>query len=343
MAIQQYVESTPELRHFLFCCDNDWTVGDRRSELFQGTWAMPSGRIAALREIRRLIDALGIDVVHAHSSDAGALVRLLPLPARIVYTPNAFATLAHRGSKQWLLGQAEWLLGRRRIVIAASGKDEATAARRLSPRSQVMRIYNLPDQRLRPTAVFKSELHVVMVGRLCAQKDPKFFAQTADAARKANRPYTFRWIGDGDERYRRDLRQVGVTVSGWLPIAQLHAEQSAAQVHLHSANFEGSCLSVLDAAAMGLPTIGRPRPGIGEVGWLTQVDTPAAALAELDRLTIADNWALSSAKALAGVAEHSLSNLHVQLLNAYGVDRELLETNWMRLRPGATPARRTIR
>ncbi len=337
-AIQQYAESTPDVRHYLLCQDNNWTVRDQRADLFDGAWTLPSRRTAALREIRRLIDELRFDVVHAHSSHSGALVRLRPLPVRIVFTPNAFATFAQRGSRQWLLGQAEWLLGRRPIVIAAAGEDEAIAARRLAPSSDVLRIYNLPDQSLRPKATFKSELRVVMAGRLSAQKDPAFFAQVAEAARKAGRPYTFCWIGDGDAHHRRELIAAGVQVSGWLPTEQLHAEQGSAQVHLHSARFEGSCLSVLDAAALGLPTIGRPVPGVGDVGWLTLADTPAAALRELDRLSIPAHWAQSSATALAGVARHNPLNLRTQLLRAYGVNAERTGA-----RCDAAPVRSTLR
>jgi glycosyltransferase involved in cell wall biosynthesis len=317
--VQQYVESTAGLQHYLLCHENEWTVRDRRADLFDAAWALPSGRLPAFREIRRLVDEHGFDVVHAHSSDAGALVRLGTLPTRVVYTPNAFATFARRGSKQWLLGQAEWILGRRPIVVAAAGEDEVAAARRFSPRSDVLRIYNLPDQSLRPTAQFRPDLRVVMAGRLAAQKAPDFFARVAIEARKADRPYTFHWLGDGDPQSKNDLIDAGVEVSGWLPIDELHAQQGAAQVYLHSAVYEGSCLSVLDAAALGVPTVGRPVPGVGDVGWLTVADTPAAALDKLDRLTDPGRWTESSARALAGVAEHNPHNLRAQVLRAYGV------------------------
>ena len=317
--IQQYVESTPSVQHYLLCQDNEWVVRDRRSDLFTGAWSLSSRLLPALREVHRLVEEHRFDVVHAHSSDAGALVRLRSLPSRVVYTPNAYATLARPGTKQWLLGQAEWILGCRRTVIAAAGDDEVATARRYSPRSEVLRIYNLPDQALRPVAEFRPELQVVMAGRLTAQKDPGFFARVADEARKANRPYTFTWLGDGDAHFREELTAAGVDVSGWVPLDQLHAAQGAAQVHLHSAVFEGSCLSVLDAAALGVPTVGRPVPGVADVGWLTMVETPADALAALDRLSDPVHWARASEAVQAGVTRHNSNNLRAALLRAYGV------------------------
>jgi hypothetical protein len=178
-AIQQYVESTGGLIHYLLSRDNVWSVRDRRRELFAQTWPLPASRLAAVGAIREKTARHGIDVVHAHSSHAGALVRLRSMPARVVYTPHAFAPLAKRGSREWILGQAERILGLRPIVIAAAGDDELRLAHKFSPRSEALRIVNLPDQSLRPSAQYRPELRVVMVGRISAQKDPAFFARIA--------------------------------------------------------------------------------------------------------------------------------------------------------------------
>jgi glycosyltransferase involved in cell wall biosynthesis len=318
--VQQYVESTPDLTHYLLSRDTAWTVRDRRDQLFEQTWPLPAGRLAAVGEIRRTVRMRGIDVVHAHSSHAGVFVRLRPLPARVVYTPNAFASLAKRGSREWTLGQLERVLGLRPIVIAAAGDDEVRLSRKFSPRSEVLRIVNLPDQSLRPCAQYEPELRVVMAGRILPQKDPAFFAHVAAEARKNGRPYTFRWLGDGEPKMKAMLEDAGVSVSGWLPVEQLHAGQAAAQVHLHTALYEGSCLSVLDAAALGLPTIGRSVPGVRDVDWVTKVDTPRDALAELDRMADEDWWSASSRRSLSGVSAHNPSNLRRQLFRAYGIN-----------------------
>jgi glycosyltransferase involved in cell wall biosynthesis len=324
VVIQQYVEATSDLTHYLLCHDNEWKVHDRRSELFEQQWPLPASRLAAVGAIRETLTTHGIDVVHAHSSHAGALARWRSMPARVVYTPNAFALLAKKRSREWILGQSERILGLRPIVIAAAGTDEVRLAHKFSPRSEVLRIFNLPDQSLRPAARHRPELRVVMAGRISAQKDPDFFAEVASVARKARRPYSFQWLGDGDIKSKQVLTDAGVHVTGWLPIEQLHAEQGAAQVHLHTARFEGSCLSVLDAAALGLPTIGRPVPGVQDVPWVIKVDTPVDAFAELDRMANQDLWLSASQGALSGVAQHNPRNLRRQLLVAYGVKQSIM-------------------
>lgn len=316
-AVQQYVEATPDLTHFLLSRETVYSVRDR-SDLFAARWNLPQGR-AGVGAIRKAIAAHQIDVVHAHSSHAGALVRLRKMPSRVVYTPHAFAPLAKRGSKEWMVGQAERLLGLRPIVIAAVSEDELELARKFSPRSEVLRIVNLPNQNLRPSAVHRPELKVVMIGRVLAQKDPAFYAEVASRARKANRPYAFHWLGEGEPKLTRVLTDAGVTVSGWLSPEEVYAEHATAQVHLHTAGYEGSCLSVLDAAAVGLPTIGRAVPGVRDVPWLTIVGTPEQALTELDRLADPAWWSTCSQRSLSGVSEHNSDNLRRRLLCAYGL------------------------
>ena len=69
--------------------------------------------LAAARGLRRLIRAGGpYDVVHAHSSKAGALLRLaaIGLPARRFYTPHAFITLEDLPIKEQLKQQMKKVL-----------------------------------------------------------------------------------------------------------------------------------------------------------------------------------------------------------------------------------------
>lgn len=317
-AVQQYVRSTPDLTHYLMCRENSWLVRDHR-EVFAATWTLPEGP-AAIGAIVKKIDAHNIDIVHAHSSHAGAFVRLRAMPSRVVYTPHAFAPLAKAGSKQWLVGQSERLLGLRPIVIAAVSDDELQLARKYSPRSESLRIMNLPDQSLQPSAVHRSDLQVVMVGRILPQKDPAFYARVAALARAAGRPYRFHWLGDGEPKLKRLLTDAGVNVSGWLSADQLYEKHAAAQIHMHTARYEGSCLSVLDAAAIGLPTIGRAVPGVRDHPWLTVVDTPKEALAELDRAVEPAWWSSCSRRSLSGISQHTPANLRRQLRSAYGLD-----------------------
>lgn len=53
-----------------------------------------------------------------------------------------------------------------------------------------------------------------MIGRICPQKDPLFFAKVAKYVISKNPEIKFQWIGDGDGRLRKNLEKAGVEVKG---------------------------------------------------------------------------------------------------------------------------------
>ena len=273
-----------------------------------------------MRQLRRVVEDDGIDVVHAHSSLAGALARLARLPARVVYTPNAYAMLAPRNSPHWWAGQTERLLGLKRITIAGVGAAERRLARRLSPRSEVVPLVNTPHPGLRPCASFSLPLRVVMVGRLNAQKAPLFFAEVAAAARARRLPVEFTWLGDGEQGYKDALVAAGVEVTGWLAMQEVHRRQGNANVYLHSGLYEGFSLSILDAAAQGLPSIGRPLPGIAEVPWMMHGTTVQETVDLLLSLTDEKTWVAAQWRALTEVQSFNNTVQRDQLYRAYGLD-----------------------
>ena len=315
--VQQYIGAVPEHRHFLLRNDDPWQVPGTDAELFDHVIELPDGLLAAARALRAAVTEHDIDIVHAHSSFAGALVRTVPLRCCVLYTPNAFATLAPRGSKQWLAGQTERVLGLRPIAFATVGDAESTLARRYSPRSRVVRISNLPAADLRPAAMFGSPARVVMCGRICRQKGVDFFAETARVARDRGSDAEFVWLGDGDPALRVDLERSGVQIAGWLDLVELHRRQAGASVYLHSAIYEGACLSVLDSAALGLPSIGRPVPGVEEVPWMELADTPHAAADLLAALSDEDTWQRRHEATVAQAALLTADRQRAELCAAY--------------------------
>jgi glycosyltransferase involved in cell wall biosynthesis len=318
----QYANATPELFHFLLCNDDVWAIRDLSTSAFDKVTRWESGAIAAMRQLRKYVVEESIDVVHAHSSVAGALARLARLPARVVYTPNAYAMLAPRTTRQWWGGQTERLLGMKRITIAGVGAAERGLAQRLSPRSEVVPLVNTPHPGLRPCAKFSLPLRVVMVGRLNAQKAPMFFAGVAAAARAKQLPIEFTWLGDGEQAYKDALHAAGVEVTGWLDMQEVHRRQGEANVYLHSGLYEGFSLSILDAAAQGLPSIGRPLPGIAEVPWMMHGANVEEAVACLEKLTDQQTWVAAQWAALTEVQAYNDEVQRDQLYRAYGLDAQ---------------------
>ncbi|WP_423395829.1 glycosyltransferase family 4 protein [Burkholderia sp. LMG 21824] len=136
----------------------------------------------AARALHRLLDAIEPDVVHSHSSKAGALARLCTGPWKQVYTPHAVYTLnpTLSAAKRCLYGGIERWLGNRRsdAVIAVSG-DEAEHLHALGiARERIRTIPNgVTPPALLPRAAARAVLGVAddafvvgFVGRFDAQK-----------------------------------------------------------------------------------------------------------------------------------------------------------------------------
>src|SRR5437764_76803 len=76
-AMRQFVLSTPQFEHHLLRAVRvgEYVEGESLSE-FASVADLPSALLGRSRAIRDAVSKKGIDVVHAHSSFAGALVRI---------------------------------------------------------------------------------------------------------------------------------------------------------------------------------------------------------------------------------------------------------------------------
>ena len=245
---------------------------------------MPEGgalRVAA--DLRRYSAELEPDVIHAHSSWGGVWARIRPFDSPIVYQPHCykFADVTTSLFKRFVFWAAEAALARRAAAIIALTEWERRHSVRLGARRVVV-VPNAPTVRHEPVVpqIGSRGSVVVMVGRICAQKDPEFFARVAQTLRASHPRTIFRWVGDGDPQMRDELLSEGIEVSGWLDDdAALAREIAAADVYLHTARYEGFPLSVLDAARLGTPVVGRDIAAFEGSGLWTVRDAHEAASA----------------------------------------------------------------
>ena len=122
---------------------------------------------------------------------------------------------------------------------------------------------------------------VVGIGRVARQKDPVWFAQVALELKSRFPRCTLKWLGGGDAELERQLTAAGVEVSGWIPRETLMAELGKATFYVHTASWEGAPLSVTEAAALGIPVIGRDTPALRslDLPYLCGTPTEVADLA----------------------------------------------------------------
>jgi glycosyltransferase involved in cell wall biosynthesis len=310
--LEDYLRSTPEHRHLVLAWRREGAqIGDELERLATRVIPLPHGRLAQLRAVRHWVRELRPDVIHAHSSYAGLYARLLGTPARsLVYTPHAYAF--ERKDVPGLVRGAFWgieaVLSLRGGWVAAVGPREAYLSLLLPGRQTVVYVPNTvrlvpPGPRARAEGGV-SALEVVTVGRITPQKAPGFLLGVVAAARSRGLPLRWTWIGGGDPGEERALRDAGVEVTGWLSRSGSLERLAAADIYVHTAAWEGSPLTILEAAVLGLPVVARRNPALQALGLPVLCDTPEALAAELGRLLDDGQRARLSAQGMELLERH---------------------------------------
>jgi glycosyltransferase involved in cell wall biosynthesis len=289
-ALEDYLLSTPDHTHSVLAYRRPSAqTGDDLERLATRLLPLPEGRLAQVRAVRRWIRELRPDLVHAHSTYAGVYVRLFARRpgAPLVYTPHAYpferrdVPAAVRGL-YWLVEAALSLGGG---CVAAVGPREAELAARLPGRQAVVHLPNVVrDLRPRPSGARegpapRNELRLAMLGRISPQKGPDFFGRAARLSGARGLPLRWIWVGGGRPEEERALRDAGAVVTGWLPRQAALDRLATADVYVHTAAWEGCPVSVLEAAALGLPIVARRIPALEALAVPTLYDTPEAVVA----------------------------------------------------------------
>ncbi|MBB4866416.1 glycosyltransferase involved in cell wall biosynthesis [Pseudomonas nitritireducens] len=254
-AINSYILNSQQHEHYLLASVRKGdTTGEEGQGLFKHRELVPR-RLSSLARVKPYIDRVQPDVIHLHSTYAGALIRALPfIPAhKVIYTPHGFAFL--RGDHPLMLKAyrlIENALAKRTAVIAGCGKDEQRIAGELVRPEQAWGLVNVCDELpVVPSIRSLTDKPVVgMVGRISRQKGHDYFRALASACQDVAH---FKWIGGGDPRAMADLEQAGIEVTGWRPRSEVVAHMKGLDLYFHSAAWDGFPISVLEAAKLELP------------------------------------------------------------------------------------------
>lgn len=251
------------------------------------------------------------DLVHTHSSKAGALGRLAATLARVpvvVHSPHAFAFQMRVGTaRRGLYLAIERALARRtHCLVAVSAAEAALACSRAGyPKERVAIIENGvdPEGAAPPEegAALRRELGiapaapvVLFAGRLVEQKAPEVLVAAAVAVLDRHPNAVFLLAGEGPLRPRleAEIARAGRTANIRLlghrsDMARLYA---TAQLFVLPARWEGLPYALLDALRAGLPVVASEIPALREVvvhadaGLLVPPDDPPALAAAMARL-----------------------------------------------------------
>lgn len=247
----------------------------------------PTAQVAVGRALRRLARKRRPDVVHLHSSFAGAVGALaLPRGLPLIYTPHGLAFARGGVGRPVAAGvrAIEALVARRSALLGAVSDAEAELARSglHAPRVAVVRS-GIPelDRALPAATPERPETIVVAMGRITEARQPAAAARILSAlARDAS----VSWIGDGDDA---TLREAGIPVTGWLPRAEALERLGEATVLLHWSAWDGRSLVLLEAFARDVVVVASAIPANREVVGPRQVCADEATAVALARSIIA--------------------------------------------------------
>ena len=234
--------------------------------------------LTSLAALCRYIEQAGpFDIIHAHSSKAGALVRMMPgrLGGARIYTPHAFRTMDPRVSflGRLVYSGIERVLSLRTDSVIAVSAAEARHALGLgiSPfrlhtvvngvdpveaasRAQIRQYLDLPQDA--PVAGF--------VGRFSHQKDPMRFVEAIRKARSVRSDLVGLMVGDGELRDRLEAAAEpgALRFTGW---ADARALMPAMDALVMTSQYEAMPYTLLEALSAGLPLISTQVGGVEEV------------------------------------------------------------------------------
>ena len=206
--------------------------------------------------------AASADAVHAHSSIAGAVVRLALRRRcgadRVFFSPHGFAFLRLDlpAPVRHGIRLLERFLARRSTLVLTSPSEFAIANDALRPARAHLLQTGIPSESVaRAARVADPDRRPVvgMIGRVVHQKAPWRFAA---AARALGDRADFVWIGGGSARdQHRWFGDAPVRVTGWVSPAELAELIDTMDVLLFASLWEGMSLSLIQAQAQGIPAV----------------------------------------------------------------------------------------
>ena len=273
--------------------------------------------LAETLALRRIIDSVGADVVHLHSSKAGLAGRLA-VRARLptLFQPHGWSWLAATGRTGRLALRWERLAARWTTTVVCVGDGEraagddagVTAPTRVVRNGVDRRRFPAPEPGARAEARATLGLRddqplVVCPGRLTRQKGQDVLLAAWPAVRERCPTAVLALVGDGD--LAADLlRDAPAGIRFVPPTPDVRAWLLAADVVALPSRWEGLPLTALEAAATGRSTVGSDINGLREVvvtgtGRLVTPDDPdALARALIERLSYPGTAAAEGARAL---------------------------------------------
>ena len=249
------------------------------SVLELGREVAPRRDLAAVGKLATIIDELRPEIVHAHSSKAGAIARLARLAhprARVIYTPHGYAFAGHfsRAAERRAYRAAERALAPLANRVLCVCEAEARLARSLGPRDRVRVVHNgippAPTSGVDPGSAELARGGPV-IGAIALLRPGKGLETLLDAAPQvlARHPRaSFAIVGEGPDLAALRARAASLGVAGAVhfagPRAGALAALSGMQIFAHPSWAEAFPYVILEAMSLARPIVASDVGGVGE-------------------------------------------------------------------------------
>lgn len=238
--------------------------------------------LRAFELVRRYIREHGpFDILHGHSSKAGAYARLLKLAgtqAAVLYTPHAFITMSTSMTKikRRAFGLIEWTLAGLTDRLICVSRDEQRHAIALGiPEHRASVVINgVPGAPSvdranvrRRLGASEREIVVGFVGRLDDQKAPERLVGAVLGLAQRLPHLTLAMVGDGPKREGLERQAADRGFAGrvrWLGAVDGRALMPGFDIFVLPSRYEAFPYVLLEALDAGLPIVTTPVGGVDE-------------------------------------------------------------------------------
>lgn len=208
--------------------------------------------IKAFFEIIRIAKEIKPDIIHLHSSKAGAIGRIAFNGRKIpvFYTPHGYSFLMLNQSlgRRIIYRAVERLLSRRKCMTISCSEGEHQESLKLTKNAvcvnngiNVAELQGLIES---TDSIQDSPFTVFTLGRICYQKNPALFNRVAEAMPDIR----FLWIGDGE--LREELIAPNIEVTGWVKREEALKYSLGGNIFLLTSLWEGLPISLLESMYM---------------------------------------------------------------------------------------------
>lgn len=212
----------------------------------------PTKDLKAFFEIKKIAKEVQPDVIHLHSSKAGAIGRFAFNGKRVplFYTPHGYSFLMqnHSPIKRSIYKTIETICAKRNCTTISCSEGEHQQSLKLTKHATyVNNGINVTDLQGLIDSVKVGENHpytVFTLGRICYQKNPKLFNQVAQAMPDVK----FLWIGDGE--LRNELTAPNIEITGWAKREEALRHSLQGDVFVLTSLWEGLPISLLESMYM---------------------------------------------------------------------------------------------